>query len=304
MVEVGIYGVRGSMATPKKEFMEFGGNTSSYTIRTDENTLIFLDAGSGIMYASKELDDIADNVVLAISHVHADHTMGLGMSGVAFLSFNPNYKNKKVQLVGPKGVLEGLQQFYDGSKSWPVRATNNDIEEWEGPTLAGVDFGGLEELVGGDSMIIDSSTKLEVLKGNHPVKGGVNLYKISTGNSIIVYATDNEFDYLGDKSPNPNAKRFKEEYIRFIKDADILIADAQYTKEEYSNVHGFGHSYDTQIIDLAEKGNVSKVLLSHINPKHTDEIVFSRERNIDEYITSKGYNLKAKFAREGSKINL
>lgn len=304
MVEIGIYGVRGSMATPKKEFMKFGGNTSSYTIRTDENTLIFLDAGSGIMYASKELEDIANKVVLAISHVHADHTMGLGMSSVAFLNFNPHYKNKKAQLIGPDGILQGLQQFYDGSKSWPVRATSDELEKWNGPKLSGIDFSGLEELVDGDEVEIDKSTKLRVMKGNHPVKGGVNLYRISTGNSVIVYATDNEFDYLGDKSQNPNAEKFKADYIRFIKDADILIADAQYTKEEYPNVHGFGHSYDTQIIDLAAKGNVSKVLLSHINPKHTDDIVNLREHRIEKYIISEGYDIKAKFAREGTKINL
>ncbi len=311
MAELKIYGIRGSIATPKKDFMEYGGNTSSYTLRTDENTLLFLDAGTGIMYACDELDKKAEQIILAISHTHADHIMGLGMSRLPWNNFNPVYENKKTKLIGPEGILEGLQQYYDGSKNWPVRATNEDCEdkEWNGPNMPGIDFNGLEELIDGSEMRIDESTKLKTMLGNHPVDGNVVLYRFDLNNKSIVYATDNEFDFLDGGIPNTKSEELKSSYIDFISDSDILIADAQYTEEEYvnknpMNVQGFGHSYEEQIIQLANKANVKKVLITHIGPKNTDKIASEREIKLKEYVKSEGYALEVEFAKEGMSVIL
>ena len=309
-LKIKAHGVRGSIPVSDKAVTEYGGNTASYTIRTDDNTLIFLDAGTGIRSACSELDDVAEQVILAISHVHADHTMGLGMSKLPYINFNPIYNGKKAKMIGPEGLLGGLRQFYDGSKTWPVRATNSEVEpDWKGPNMPGLDFKNLEELIDGSEKQIDSKTKLETMKGSHPVEGGVLLYKISSENKIVVYATDNEFDFLNGGVPNPNAEAFKEKYAAFIANADVLIADAQYTEEEYigkkpMNVQGFGHSYGEQIVDLANKANVKKVIVTHISPNQTDEMVAEREKALQKYVTEKGYVLQVEFAKEGMALSI
>ncbi len=55
----------------------------------------------------------------------------------------------------------------------------------------------------------------------HP-QDGVIIYKISYQGKSLVYATDKECYFGGDKK-----------FVKFAKDCDLLIHDAQYTTEDY-----------------------------------------------------------------------
>jgi ribonuclease BN (tRNA processing enzyme) len=305
--EFKVYGARGSMAAPKKEYMGYGGNTSSYTLRTPENTLIFLDAGTGIQYAGDELNEKAENVMIAFSHMHADHVMGLGMSALPWLCFNPKYNGKKIDVAGPKGTLDGLKQFYDGKYCWPVNATDDQNLK---PNMPAINFSGLEELVESKEYQIDKSTRLTVMEGNHPVQGGVLLYRFElqtdSGKKSLVYATDNEFDYITNGVPNKDVQKLTEAYVEFVRGTDVLVADAQYTEDEYikqGKFHGFGHSYQEQIIDLAAKADVKQVIIAH-HGKNDDKSLGEREKAAIAYAERKGYPLKVQFAKEGMEIVL
>jgi hypothetical protein len=47
-IQIKFFGVRGSAPIADKKYLKYGGNTSSITVRTPENSLLFLDAGSGL----------------------------------------------------------------------------------------------------------------------------------------------------------------------------------------------------------------------------------------------------------------
>jgi phosphoribosyl 1,2-cyclic phosphodiesterase len=74
-----VWGCRGSLAAPGPDTVRYGGNTSCVEIRTDDNTLIVLDAGTGIRPFGLSLDPERDKIIhLFLSHLHLDHLEGLG----------------------------------------------------------------------------------------------------------------------------------------------------------------------------------------------------------------------------------
>jgi ribonuclease BN (tRNA processing enzyme) len=174
--------------------------------------------------------------------------------------------------------------------------------------MPGIDFGNVIELADKKEYQIDAKTVLKTMKGNHPVEGGVVLYRFESEGKAVVYATDNEFDYLNGGIPNPQAAELKEAYVAFIKEADVLVADAQYTKEHYlekkpNNVQGFGHSYVDQIVDLAEKGKVKKAVLTH-HHSYGDAKLAEIEKYAQEYAKSQGYEVEVVLAKEGMVIEI
>ena len=94
----------------------------------------------------------------------------------------------------------------------------------------------------------------------HP-KGGVYIYKFenSRGDSII-FATDVEGFIGGDQR-----------LVNFAQNARVLIHDAQYSQPEYEMFQGFGHSTFEMATNVARKASVGQLILSHHDPKHSDE---------------------------------
>ena len=67
-------------------------------------------------------------------------------------------------------------------------------------------------------------------------------YRISYGGSTVAYVTDHE-PYWNNPGPivqHPGDQR----HIEFLKNADLVIHDAQYSEEEYRTKLGWGHSTD------------------------------------------------------------
>jgi ribonuclease BN (tRNA processing enzyme) len=249
-----IYGCRGSMPMAEPDFMKYGGNTSSYVIHTENNNLFFLDAGSGIRKAAaKELDGKENNIWLVLSHAHEDHIQGLGVSKLPF-------NGKKTRLIISNEGYLGLRQLYNAKKGYnfPV-----DLEK----SMLGIDTELISQIrVSEFHTTAENKVKLDdvviqAMMSNHPTIGyaGSVIYRFEfqTGNTLV-YATDTEFDYIMNQdtmqaNPFNIRERFKGNYVDFIKNASVLVADAQYTQEEYDNPnfnkHGWGHSYIEQIID-------------------------------------------------------
>ena len=77
-----------------------------------------------------------------------------------------------------------------------------------------------------DSIVVDWQEQIY-----HP--GGSVRHRLSVGDKNIVYATDVELDRIFNKDfSHSSTENFAKDYLDFIQDADILIADGQDTKEE------------------------------------------------------------------------
>ena len=77
-MKVKFWGVRGSIPTPGPDTIKYGGNTTCIEVRTDNNELIILDAGTGIHPLAQSLmSQLPVTANIFITHTHWDHIQGL-----------------------------------------------------------------------------------------------------------------------------------------------------------------------------------------------------------------------------------
>jgi phosphoribosyl 1,2-cyclic phosphodiesterase len=84
------WGTRGSISTPGKQTVRYGGNTPCIELRLPNGRLIILDAGTGIRNLGETLIENGESIKahLLISHPHWDHIQGFPFFKPAFISGN------------------------------------------------------------------------------------------------------------------------------------------------------------------------------------------------------------------------
>jgi phosphoribosyl 1,2-cyclic phosphodiesterase len=122
-------------------------------------------------------------------------------------------------------------------------------------------------------------------------------YRFEYKDKVVVYATDTElFQEPGLAEVNLVS------IMSFIKNADVLIYDAQYTLKEYLlNKVGWGHSAIEEVIDVCIKSNVKHLFAFHHDPNHNDEFIDNMIERLNIY-QDEGLFVSA--AREGLEILL
>jgi phosphoribosyl 1,2-cyclic phosphodiesterase len=246
-LQVTFFGVRGSIPTPGEETLRYGGNTACVHVVLADKTDIVLDAGTGIRLLGKKLVKTNTPIHLLLSHNHWDHIQG-------FPFFAPIYMPGRQIYVTP-GITENSQpdaflQQMTGS-FFPVPkeaiAANISIETYQN-----------------DNWTLGSAA-IARMPMNHP--GGGSCYTITDNNCKIAYVTDNEL--------YPPYKKNADflEFVEFVKDADLLIHDAQYIIQDMPAKSGWGHSVAEEAIKLALAANVKKLALYSHDPERTDAMV-------------------------------
>jgi Beta-lactamase superfamily domain len=102
-VNVTLYGVRGSLATPGPSTARYGGNTSCVRLTGPDGHVMILDAGTGIRSLAQELPRELTRVDVLLTHLHMDHILGLGF-------FGPLYDPRmEVHIWGPASATLSLE---------------------------------------------------------------------------------------------------------------------------------------------------------------------------------------------------
>src|SRR5688572_1180761 len=233
-------GVRGSIATPGKDFSA-GGNTSCVEVVAGD-TRIILDAGTGLRTLGTERMTAGPrHSTILLSHLHWDHTCGLPF-------FTPIYvPGHRVEIAsGPNGVLphDAAIRALFRAPFFPV-----GFDELGGAVST-------RELRANDRFTIGDIT-VTMAKLNHP--DPVYGFRLEHGGHSIVYATDTEHFACVD----PTLKQLA-------AGADILIYDSQYTPAEYPAKVGWGHSTWLAGAELARAAGVPQLVLFHHDPNRTD----------------------------------
>ena len=246
------WGVRGSNPTADKDKMQFGGDTSCVEVRTSNNELLIFDMGSGIRNLGKKIlgdPNSPKTINIFLSHFHFDHIMG-------FLVFPPLFdKSYTVNIYG-YNKSTSTKSFSDkilDPTFWPVGL---DILQ------AKINFIDLD----GEPLQISSNTSVSYALHPHP--GYATSYKVNNDGFNIVYTTDCE---------HPK-NHFNKNVESIAKDADILIHDSHFSKEDLLNHKGWGHSSWETTVNLAKKMNVDKAILYHYNPLYSDDKLLDIEK--------------------------
>lgn len=236
--EVRLLGTRGSMAVTGRQTEKYGGDTLSVQV-TMRDRVIFLDAGTGILYGNAGVE----NHIL-IGHPHLDHLIGLSK----WKDMADPAKKMAICMGEHEGMsCEEIMHRLYGPPFWPV-----SLEM----VSKGLQYVTLQE----NKAFQIGNVTVETMKGNHP--GGVTHFKLSDGIRTLVYAVDSEL--------TPEAF---EELCSFAKGCDLLICDGQLLEEDAETKRGWGHSTAPQAARLGRECAAGETLLVHYDPASSDEIL-------------------------------
>ncbi|HYR58061.1 MAG TPA: hypothetical protein VEO95_05510, partial [Chthoniobacteraceae bacterium] len=146
---------------------------------------------------------------------------------------------------------------------------------------------------------------VEACFSNHP---GVCVgYRLFTSAGSIVYLPDNEMEC--EAAPNESSaetlpRMNGQQLAAFVKDADVLICDSQYTTEEYGEHVGWGHGCLDEVVRFAIAGNVKQLFLYHHDPAHDDAFIEAMLARARSLAAKAGSKLQIEAAREGAEITL
>jgi ribonuclease BN (tRNA processing enzyme) len=210
---------------------------------------------------------------MLFSHLHHDHTQG-------FPFFVPAYMpNAKLHIYGPDGTHESMKNVLErnqSSETFPIglrdMSSTKDIQAVRESQVIVWDEAGVR-VAESASGLSDEAVVIRIHKSYaHP--GGVFIYRITWHGKSVVYATDTE-GYVG------TDKRL----VKFAKDADVLIHDAQYLDEHYWGqlegfpaTQGFGHSTVTMACEVAASASTGQLVLFHHDPAYADDVLAGMER--------------------------
>lgn len=282
-----LWGTRGSNPVAGSEYVRFGGNTPSLEIRNGDD-LVIIDAGSGIRGLGHILNDHPNKKIdILLSHTHWDHLLG-------FPFFYPIYQeNREIHIWSPVGFEKSSKELFSDMLAYayfPVRL--DDIQ-------ASLFFHDLRD---GQTETF-GSIKISSHYAFHP--GPTLCFKIEMKGKKIGYVTDNEF-LMGCHLPSQEMeKAFIEPYksqIDFLSDCDILIHEAQYTDQEYAEKEGWGHSSITNASFLLKQTGVKKWIITHHDPRHTDEYLLQKHQTHLTVMQEIGHECIIQFGYDGMMI--
>lgn len=222
----------------------YKANTSCVEIDAGEDEVILCDAGTGIRdYAlSLDGDSAPQTYHIFMSHLHWDHIQG-------FPFFTPAFEpGNRIVFHGFHREIEACIRGQMNSPWFPV-----PFETMQ----ASIEFDIREE---GASFDV-GSVHIDTIKQQHP--GDSWGYRFEKAGKRIVYSSDSEH--------GPAARKPDYPFVDFFKNADVLIIDGQYTREEAQNgKRDWGHSDHITAIELAARAHARQVVIFHHEPRYSD----------------------------------
>jgi len=287
-MRIRFWGTRGSIAKPGPTTARYGGNTSCVELVSSSGTRIVIDCGTGGHDLGQQLIAAHGNKTrghILISHSHWDHIQGIPFFAPLFSPGN------EWDIYGPKGLAQGIQTTLAGQMEhtyFPITLAQ---------FAATMRF---HDLVEGAFSIDDVKITTRYL--NHPA---LTLgYRFEADGASLVYCCDHE-PYsaplgTGDAPIEGGDRR----HADFLRGANLVIHDAQYTAAEYPTRVGWGHSSVEYAERICREAGVRKLALTHHDPLRSDQaldaiVAAARKRLADE-----GSSLEVVAAAEGMTLDL
>ena len=247
-MKISLWGVRGSIPTSGSNTKYYGGSTSCAVV-TDGESVLVLDAGSGIAQFDLSNYPGIRRLDILLTHLHLDHIQGLGFFKPLF---NPNME---IHIWGPSGSTKSLHarlSRYLSPPLFPVLIRDLPCR------LILHEVGNTEFQIG--NLTIYSAYLI------HP--GPTVGYRISDGKSNFTYMPDHE-PSLG-QCGMINDPNWISGYD-LAANADLLYHDGQYSTKEYSSRVGWGHSSLEDALQYAKRSGVKHLVIGHHDPSHSDD---------------------------------
>lgn len=294
-MRVRFWGTRGSIPTPGAETLRYGGNTSCVEVWADDGTLLIFDCGTGARELGLALARSGPlRARLLVGHTHMDHIQGLPFFLPAFVP------GSHLTIYGPAGIDRSLPTAIGGQMEYayfPVPMNNLPAQ---------LDF---RELGEGEFSVGDVRIRTQYLNHTVPSVG----YRVQAGDAALVYATDHEPHARSLWRPDRPDGAFDlsamlhagdVHHAEFLRDADLVIHDSQYTAEEYPVKVGWGHATVEYAVDVALAARVKRLALFHHDPTRSDRALDHTLGTCRAYVARWGGQLEVFAAAEGDEVTL
>lgn len=305
-MKIKFWGVRGSIPSPGSGFIKYGGNTLCVELSIEDiDRLIIIDAGSGLRLMGNHLmaSGLAAGSLEAdifLTHTHLDHLIGFPFFAPVFLP------GTRLKIYGPVTCEEdSLETVIGGQLSYryfPVRQQE---------LAARIEYINLKE----GAFDLGDGIRLITKYLNHPLlclgfrfeyKDKILCTAYDTEPFQNLFITDPRDPSYDEIMAHQGEAAAREENCRlenFFKGADLLIHDAQYTRQEYdTGKRGWGHSPIEYTIEAAVRSRVKRLALFHHDPMRTDaQLDELAELHCDARNTG---DTEVFFAREGMRVEI
>ncbi len=226
----------------------YGTNTPCVEIR-DGHGFLLCDAGTGLRDYDERLKELPGQIIpqdfhILISHLHWDHIQG-------FPFFSPLYAaENRITVYGCHESMERYFSTQHGPPFFPVYF--NDIS-------ADLRFVTLQP---GHTQGI-AGFRVTPKEQSHPGKSYG--YRVERDGKTVVYSTDSEHLCEGKWAAT-------DPFVTFLKDADLVIFDAQYFHSDACTIkQHWGHSSSEIGVALATAAGVKHLCLFHLDSVLTDD---------------------------------
>lgn len=307
-LRVQFWGTRGSIPSPGRETVRYGGNTPCLELRTAEDWLIVLDAGTGIRELGRSLMERANGSAIKgdifLTHAHWDHIQGLPFFAPAF------HPGNHFTIWGSKAMERSIGRVVRDQMSPVVFPVTFE------QLAATIEF---RELAEGHR--VRGGYDVNVMQMQHP--GGALGYRFdarasgsapppsvghgktgpaANGHSRgLVYISDNE---LRPSATYESTASWRRDLVRFVQGASVLVHDSMFTTEEYGVHRGWGHSTFDDAVELALEGEVQTLVLFHHKPERTDDDVDRLTDECRALAARRGGSLAVVAAAEGLTLSV
>jgi phosphoribosyl 1,2-cyclic phosphodiesterase len=290
------WGTRGSIAAPGPDTNHFGGNTSCIELTVESGGRMILDCGTGARLLGKELMKNARGPISAtilLTHTHWDHIQGFPFFAPLFESSN------HFQVYGPEGAHLSLHDVLAGQMEhhyFPVELSQ---------LAARISY---RDLAAGNYELDGLSVSAQQMNHPSPTLG----YRIQADGVSVCYLSDHEpfsEDVWRDGALAPArldliADEGDRRHAEYMKEADVVIHEAQYTPEEYPAKKNWGHSTYTYVVQIAAVAGVRRLFLTHHDPSHDDAFVARIEQRAQELARRLDSSMEVRCAYEGCEIQV
>ena len=208
--------------------------------------------------------------------MHWDHIQGFPFFAPAF------HRQNRIRVLGYGGATLGVRDVLSHQMEAPCFPVS--LTEMRG-NLA------FEELK--ETRFQVGPVHLSACRTDHP--GACYGYRLETSGGSICYVPDSE-------TTMADSGRHSAGVAEFIRDADVVILDSQYTVEEYRERVGWGHGCLDEVVQIARDACVKNLYLFHHDPSHDDEFLdkmLHRARGL-----AMGSGMQVESAREGEQVLL